>query len=93
MFNDFLQYPRILRGNLFVVIFVNASFTETMAFVESLGILIGDLYVEGYTLDFGFIVERCSPNDALQGLGTQLSGSIRLCEANIRSSDRYKLRR
>jgi len=70
VFDDFLQYPRITGCDLFVVIFVDASFAEPVALIEPPGICVGDLYVEGYTLDFGFIVERRSLDDALQGLRT-----------------------
>ena len=64
MFDDFLQYPRIPRCDLLVVILVNASFVEAMVLIELLGILIGDLYVEGYPLDLGFVMARCSLDDA-----------------------------
>ena len=83
MFDDFLQYPCIVGCDLFVVILVNPSFAEAMALIEPLGIRIGDLYVERYALDFGFVMERCSLNDTLQGLRTQLPGSVGLRDVSI----------
>lgn len=71
--DGFLQYPRILWGNFFIVIFMNASFAETMAFIEAFGILVGDLYVEGYARDLRLVMDRRSLHDALEGLGTQLA--------------------
>lgn len=87
MFDDFLQYPRILGCNLFVVIFVNTSFVEPMVLIEPLGICVGDLNVEGYALDFGLDLGRCCSDDALQGLRAQLSGSVRLRKATVSASD------
>lgn len=82
MFDDFLQYPRILGCDLFVIIFVSAGFAKAMTLIELLGIPIGDLYVEGYALDFGLVMGRCRLDDALQSLRAQLSGSVWLCEAS-----------
>jgi len=70
--NYLLKYPSIMWENLRVIIFVNFDFIEAVPFVEFLCVVVGNLDVKVYLVNFGLYMCRGSGEDKLQTLRPQL---------------------
>ena len=66
-----LKYPSIMWDNLLVIIFLNLDFVETVPLVKFLCVVVGNLDVKVYLVDFGLYMCRGSGEDKLQTLRPQ----------------------
>jgi len=65
--------------NLLIIIFVDLDFVETMPLVEFLCVVVGNLDMKVYLIDFGLYLCRGSGEDKLQTSRPQFPWAVRLC--------------